>query len=75
MTDRQLEERIRHDVALSRLWILPGEIEIRVRHGIATLRGQVADRLAARVLERVTRQVAGIRAVVDELSWPEGRVA
>jgi osmotically-inducible protein OsmY len=75
MHDRQIEDTIRDDVALSRLWILPEEIDVEVAAGVVTLRGLVADRLTARTLARETGEVAGVVDIVDRLVWQDALAA
>ena len=75
MDDRQIEDTIRDNVALSRLWILPDEIDVEVAGGVVTLRGLVADRLLARILAREIGAVAGVIGLVDRLVWQDALVA
>jgi len=75
MHDRQIEDTIRDDVALSRLWILPEEIDVEVAGGVVTLRGLVADRLMARTLAREIGEVVGVIDIVDRLVWQDALVA
>ena len=67
--DRELEDTIRYDIALGSLWILPDEITVDASGGVVTLRGTVADRLTASILARMSRELDGVLAVVDRLSW------
>ena len=67
--DRELEDTIRYDIALGSLWILPDEITVDASGGVVTLRGTVADRLTANILARMSRELDGVLAVVDKLSW------
>jgi osmotically-inducible protein OsmY len=74
MTDRQVADSI-VEVVHRRFWILPDEVEVDVTDGIATLSGWVPNRLIARALARMSREVAGVTAVVSELRWSEPMAA
>jgi osmotically-inducible protein OsmY len=74
MTDRQLETAI-EDVVHRRFWILPDELDVEVHEGVATLRGWVPNRLVANALARTSRGIAGVTAVVSELTWSDSLVA
>jgi osmotically-inducible protein OsmY len=70
MTDRQLANSV-EDVVHRRFWILPDEVDVEVTDGVVTLRGWVPNRLVARALARMSRDVVGVNAVVSELSWSD----
>ena len=68
MHDIQLEDAIRFQVALDALWIMPNEIDVRVRSGMVRLRGEVRDRLTEQVLVRMVRGVDGVLDVDSQLA-------
>ena len=75
MTDGQLADTIVEDVVHRRFWILPEEVDVEVNDGVVTLRGWVPNRLVARALARMSRDVAGVTGVVSELWWSDPLMA
>ncbi len=46
-----------------------GAVDVRVAEGVVTLTGTLDRRSSAEIAVRLTGQVAGVVAVVDELGW------
>jgi CBS domain-containing protein len=67
------DQDIRTDVAdmvLRRtLWIDPAAVQIDVERGTVTLSGRLDHRSLARLAVELTGEVAGVVAVIDNLSW------
>ncbi len=68
-TDAEIEREVREDVALRTLWLDPDRLEVAVRDGEVTLRGDLDTRADAELLERLTARVPGVVAVRSELRW------
>ena len=66
-------EDIRHEVLYDLiedvLVMNPGRFTVSVDHGTVTLRGEVEDRHAARMLTDAVRHVDGVVTVIDKLSY------
>lgn len=67
--DDRIVQRIRRDVVLHALPDDSRGIEIEVQDGIVTLSGEVDHRSTAEVAEKLTREVDGVVAVDNELTW------
>jgi CBS domain-containing protein len=51
------------------MWIGPNEVEVDVAAGVATLAGAVGRRTTAAIVARLTGQVPGVVAVVDNVHY------
>lgn len=67
--DDRLLQRVRREVVVHALWDDPFSIEVSVQDGIVTLSGDVEQRSTAYIAEKLTGEVDGVVAVVNELSW------
>jgi CBS domain-containing protein len=67
--DNATRWEIEHDVICGDLGIDPGDVEVRVRDGEVTLRGQVERRSQVATLIRQVQEVEGVVEVDAQLSW------
>jgi len=67
--DAEVAREIREDVIRRTLWIDPATIQIVVRDGVVTMKGQVERRSLLPVVERLVASVEGVVAVNDRLSY------
>jgi len=67
--DEELEREIREDVLLRTMLLTPGDVEVSVEHGRASLRGRVNMEEDVEILERCVRRVPGVLEVQSELQW------
>jgi CBS domain-containing protein len=67
--DDRLLQRVRREVVVHALWDDPFSIEVSVEDGIVTLSGDVEQRSTADIAAKLTGEVDGVVAVVNELSW------
>ncbi|WP_350275696.1 CBS domain-containing protein [Kribbella sp. HUAS MG21] len=67
--DDRLLQRVRREVVVHALWDDPFSIEVSVEDGIVTLSGDVEQRSTADIAAKLTAEVDGVVAVVNELSW------
>lgn len=70
-TDAELAEQVRQDVLRRALGIVPNLIEVEVAGGIVTLRGELPKKSEALAAVRLTENLDGVVAVVDELTYAE----
>ena len=67
--DAEIAREIREDVIRRTLWIDPDTIQIVVREGVVTIRGQVERRSLLAILDRLVASIPGVIAVNDRLSY------
>jgi CBS domain-containing protein len=67
--DEELARVIRDEILVKALWMDPHEIDLKVTHGNAELRGTVDRRSTAEVLAHLAAQVDGVVSVTSELTW------
>ncbi|HZE32665.1 MAG TPA: CBS domain-containing protein [Actinoallomurus sp.] len=67
-----IRREVRYDIIEAALAMVPERFTVDVDHGTVTLRGEVEDRCAARVLTDAVRNVDGVVTVVDELTYRHG---
>jgi CBS domain-containing protein len=67
-SDEQIAAEIREDVLRRVLWIEPGRIEIAVRDGDVTLRGELETSADVAVLERLVEKVPGVVSVRSKVT-------
>lgn len=70
--DAEIEDDIRREVMLHLLWMSPDEIDIEVRGGEVTLRGEVETELLARLLPEEIERVPGVVGVRSKLTATDG---
>lgn len=68
-SDAAIEREVVGDVVQPAFAVDPARIEVGVRRGVVTLRGDVERRSAAMRLVTGARAVDGVGGVVDELHW------
>jgi osmotically-inducible protein OsmY len=66
--DTEIRDEVYADVLGRTLRIGLPEVEVLVHHGVVTLRGSTELRTTAEIAGRLTRAVAGVVDVVDELT-------
>lgn len=69
VSDEQLALRIREEIVRDTMWMSPGEIDVAVSEGVATLTGAVDRRSTATILERLVGHLEGVVGVRSELRW------
>lgn len=74
-TDEELTTRIREDVIKRALGLTPNLIEIDVNEGVVTLTGEFPRRSEAMAAARLTDNLDGVVAVVNQLSYVEDDTA
>jgi CBS domain-containing protein len=68
-SDEEIERELRDDVALKTLWMNPAALDISVKAGEVTLKGEVDLKTDAELLERFTARVPGVVSVRSQLRW------
>ncbi|ATL32236.1 CBS domain-containing protein [Streptomyces formicae] len=67
------DDGIRHEVIeqvlVQALWLAPQTIDVQVRDGVVTLDGQVERRSEVPIALHMTREIDGVVAVVDKLTY------
>lgn len=74
-TDQELVRRVRRDVLAVALPKGAGTVHVAADNGVVTLTGHLAKHSQSRAVIRLAEEVDGVIAVVDQLSWDDGRVA
>ncbi len=67
--DEVIEDEIREDLVRRVLFVDPDVIEVSVRGGVVTFRGEIGTRNESRLLEELARRLDGVMRVENELSW------
>jgi CBS domain-containing protein len=70
-SDAELTEEIRQDVLVKTLWITPGGVDVAVKDGVVTLKGEVENRATAEMLPDFVRRVPGVVAVRSDVTWED----
>jgi CBS domain-containing protein len=70
-SDAELTEEIRQDVLVKTLWITPGGVDVAVKEGVVTLKGEVENRATAEMLPDFVRRVPGVVAVRSDVTWED----
>jgi CBS domain-containing protein len=68
-SDAELTEEIRQDVLVKTLWVTPGLVDVAVKDGVVTLKGEVESRATAEMLPDFVRRVPGVVAVRSDVTW------
>ena len=68
-SDEELARIVREEVLLRILWLDPAAFELRVVHGVATIRGHAERRSTAEMIESTVAMVPGIVAVQADITW------
>lgn len=67
--DDVIEDEVREDIVRRLLFLDPEGIEVTVRDGVVTLRGELENRTEAQLLEELTRRIAGVVRVESHLTF------
>lgn len=67
--DEIIEDEIREDLLRRVLFVDPDAIEVSVRGGVVTFRGEIGTRNEARLLEELARRLDGVMRVDNQLGW------
>ncbi len=67
--DEIIEDEIREDLVRRVLFVDPDVIEVTVKSGVVTFRGEIGTRNEARLLEELARRLDGVMRVENELTW------
>jgi CBS domain-containing protein len=67
--DTAVRQDIIDHVLRRTMWIDPNEVQVDVTAGVATLTGDVGRRTTAAILARLTGQVPGVVAIVDNVHY------
>lgn len=68
-SDDQIRSEVTEDVILGMLWVDPDGLDVSVRRGMVTIRGEVETRSVADLIGRLARRVDGVVGVVNELAY------
>lgn len=68
-TDEELVKTIRDEVLLRIMWLDPAGFEVRVAHGVASIRGHAEHRSTAEAIETAVAMVPGIVGVNADITW------
>jgi CBS domain-containing protein len=67
--DEDIREEIRQDVIGRGMVLEPSQVDVQVRGGVVTLRGQLERASLVTILDTVVRRVDGVVDVVNELTY------
>ena len=67
--DEIIEDEIREDLVRRVLFVDPDAIEVSVKSGVVTVRGEIGTRNESRLLEELARRLDGVMRVDNELTW------
>ncbi|KUF12892.1 CBS domain-containing protein [Streptomyces silvensis] len=67
--DDEIRHDVIHEVLVQTLWLAPQTIAVEVLDGVVTLRGQLERLSDIPIAVRMTRQIDGVVAVVDKLTY------
>ncbi|MEU8986593.1 CBS domain-containing protein [Streptomyces sp. NPDC048558] len=67
--DGEIRDEIVQEVLVRALWLFPPSIDVSVTEGVVTLTGQTERRSETDIAVSMTRQIDGVVAVVDHLTW------
>ncbi|GMQ92852.1 MAG: CBS domain-containing protein [Acidimicrobiia bacterium] len=70
--DEALADEIVSSVVVDVLQLLPGEVTVKVKEGVAEISGHVSTRMDGRMLEELASRVEGIVAVDSTVTWTHG---
>lgn len=73
--DAEIAEQVREDVIRQALGSVPNLIDVEVREGVVTLRGEFLRKSEALAAARLTENLDGVVAVVNELTYLEDDTA
>ncbi len=67
--DKGIREDVIHEVLDRTLWLPPRSIDVQVTEGVVTLSGQLERKSETEIAVSMTRQIDGVVAVVDKLTY------
>ncbi|MEU3250541.1 CBS domain-containing protein [Streptomyces sp. NPDC006997] len=67
--DAEIRQEVRREVLERALWLPPSSIDVSVTEGVVTLSGDLERKSEAEIAVSMTRQVDGVVAVVDKLTY------
>lgn len=67
--DEIIEDEIKEDLVRRVLFVDPDAIEVSVKGGVVTFRGEIGTRNEARLLEELARRLDGVMRVDNRLTW------
>ncbi|GAA2280269.1 hypothetical protein GCM10010145_59870 [Streptomyces ruber] len=67
--DADIRDEVIHEVLVRALWLAPRSIGVSVTEGVVTLAGRLERRSETEIAVSMTRQIDGVVAVVDQLTW------
>lgn len=67
--DEIIEDEIREDLVRRVLFVDPDVMDVSVRSGVVTFRGEIGTRNESRLLEELARRLDGVMRVDNQLSW------
>ncbi|MFF5958415.1 CBS domain-containing protein [Streptomyces luteogriseus] len=67
--DASIRDEVTDEVLVRVRWLMPHSIDVAVADGVVTLSGRLERRSEAEIVVAMTRQIDGVVAVVDELTW------
>lgn len=67
--DAEIRDEIVQEVLIRALWLLPPSVDVSVTEGVVTLTGQTERKSETAIAVSMTRQIDGVVAVVDQLTW------
>ncbi|MEU1481958.1 CBS domain-containing protein [Streptomyces sp. NPDC001668] len=67
--DPEIREQVVQEVLVRALWVPPRSIDVSVTEGVVTLTGQMERKSETEIAVSMTRQIDGVVAVVDNLTW------
>lgn len=67
--DVQIRQEVVDEVLVRALWLGPGAVDVSVTEGVVTLTGHVERKSETGIAVSMTRQIDGVVAVVDKLTY------
>ncbi|MGC0327999.1 CBS domain-containing protein [Streptomyces sp. SAI-170] len=67
--DAAIRDEVIDEVLVRALWLAPGSIDVSVTEGVVTLTGRLERKSETEITVSMTRQIDGVVAVVDKLTW------
>ncbi|MCX4234811.1 CBS domain-containing protein [Streptomyces sp. NPDC020707] len=67
--DREIRQEVVDEVLVRSLWLAPTTVDVSVTEGVVTLTGHVERKSESEIAVSMTRQIDGVVAVVDKLTF------
>ncbi|MEE4418275.1 MULTISPECIES: CBS domain-containing protein [Streptomyces] len=68
-TDAEIRDEVVDEIVVRSLWLSPQSVDVAVHDGLVILSGRLENSGTAALAVRMTRQVDGVTAVVDRLTY------